>query len=378
MSGLFSNPKNTRTTIAPELVRGVPHWRVRFFDVEAQRVRRRFFASVAEAEKFAGKLAKQNRDADGAWALLADAERALLMAVWRQAQLRGVDLMAAVVGAKVEANAPAGTALGAVIDELIVAKRNGGRARGYVNELENFYRRFSAGREGRAFASVDLAMVEGFLNGYQLASRSTVRARLATLFNFGVRRGYRPDNPCARLESVTVAAKVPRVFSASELATAMAWMRAECPRLLPWFALSTFCGLRPEEAAQTAAADVNFKEGWVKVEAQTTKVRMRRVVYPRREAMRFLAAAVKMFPVISLSLKSRQRGIRRLRAALGWARWPQDVTRHTAASLWLAVEPDVAKVAAMLGNSPGVLLKHYKAVMTKAEANKMWKLINHG
>jgi len=375
---LFFMSNATRVTIAPELVRGVPHWRVRFYDVVTQRVRRRFFSSVAAAEKFAGVLQRQDRDAEGVWARLLPAERSLLIAVWREAQLRGVDLLAAVVhGAPVKT---AGPTLGVVIGELIVSKREAGRNRLYLARLENLLNRFAAGREAKPIAAVEVAVVEEFMRPMALRYRATVRARLSTLFNFAVRRRYRPDNPLAQLEPVKLVAPLPRVFTLSELKLALAWVKSPAGQALgPWLVLSTFCGLRPDEAASVGREQINFKEGWIKVEAATSKVRQRRVVYPRPEAMRLLAAVVRPVPnEIRLPASTRRRVLRRLREHLGWAAWPKDVTRHTAASLWLAVEPDVAKVAAMLGNSPGVLLKHYKAVMTKAEAVRMWKLINHG
>jgi hypothetical protein len=56
-------------------------------------------------------------------------------------------------------------------------------------------------------------------------------------------------------------------------------------------------------------------------------------------------------------------------------RWPQDVLRHTAASNLLAHHQDVGKVAAFLGNSAGILLTHYKALVEKEDAEKFMKLM---
>jgi hypothetical protein len=50
--------------------------------------------------------------------------------------------------------------------------------------------------------------------------------------------------------------------------------------------------------------------------------------------------------------------------------WKKDVLRHSAASYWLAVEPDVPRIAMELGNSPAVLFKHYREVVTDEEAKK--------
>jgi len=77
----------------------------------------------------------------------------------------------------------------------------------------------------------------------------------------------------------------PAIFTVEQTGIALDWFRKEWTRALPWFLLSTFCGLRPEEALQTTHSDIHFDEGWIKVEAQTTKVRQRRIVYPKSEAL---------------------------------------------------------------------------------------------
>jgi hypothetical protein len=120
--------------------------------------------------------------------------------------------------------------------------------------------------------------------------------------------------------------------------------------------------------------DINFDEGWIKIEAQTTKVRQRRVVYPLPMAMDWLKLAKKKKASLPLSLKQRTKDRKKLRAVLGWAEWKQDVTRHTAASMWLAHSGSVATVATALGHSESVLRKNYMALVTKSEAEKFWGL----
>jgi integrase len=157
---------------------------------------------------------------------------------------------------------------------------------------------------------------------------------------------------------------------------------------LAWFALSTLCGLRPQEAEKTVKADINFKERYVRVEAQTTKVRQRRIVYPKPEAIKFLKWAIKHGGTLPLDPQIRQRiiagvswknkdGVQRrpgLRHALGFKVWPKDITRHTAASYWLASDVSTAHVAEMLGNSEKILKSHYKALVTREQAKEFWEM----
>jgi integrase len=197
------------------------------------------------------------------------------------------------------------------------------------------------------------------------------------------------DNPCSRLEAVKVTRKPPAVFSSEQFKAAVKWLKENAPEGLPWFALSTLCGLRPEEAEKTTKADINFKEGFVKVEAQTTKVRQRRIVYPKAEALRFLKRVLK-HGGLPLSSQNRRRIIagvvwkskdgkkRRpgLRHALGFDKWPKDITRHTAASYWLASGATAGHVAEMLGNSERILKRDYKALVTRKEAVEFWEAVS--
>jgi integrase len=226
---------------------------------------------------------------------------------------------------------------------------------------------------------VTLKDVEAFMDSKKLQYRQTVRGRLSTLFNFAVRRGYRSDNPCDRLESVKVVQMPPSVFTVEQVKVAVEWLNKNARNALPWYALSTFCGLRPEESEQTTKADIHFAEGFIRVEAQTSKIRQRRVVYPRPEAMAFLKHALKR-GTLPLSggerrwmLSGRPGRSKGLRDALGFKVWPKDITRHTAASYWLASEGETVKhVAKMLGHSESVCESRYKAVKTQKEASEFW------
>ena len=71
---------------------------------------------------------------------------------------------------------------------------------------------------------------------------------------------------------------------------------------------------------------------------------------------------------------TRIRCLRRLRELLGWPIWKKDCLRHSAASYWLATDPDAGRVAMELGNSPGVLMKHYHALVKDADAKRFWEL----
>jgi len=360
-----------KITITKIPVRGVIKWQVRW--TEAGRVHRKFFDTSTGADVFSANLRGDLLTQRKRLAALAQSDVEKLLLVHDEATKRGVDLTALLTLLQSAKDAPAAHSIKAVMDEMDAAKRKAGRASDYLSSLVNICSMFCKGRERLDVGKFTLSDVEAFLDSKDIASRSTLRSRLSTLFKFAVRRGYRTDNPCDRLESITAPHKSPDVFALKEVEKCLAWLMSN-PRSLAWFVLSTFCGLRPEEAEQTTWKDINFEENWVRVEAQTTKVRQRRVVYPLPMAMKWLKLAKKKKAALPLSLKKRTKDRIKLRSVLGWEAWKQDVTRHTAASMWLAHCGSAATVATALGHSESVLRRHYMALVTKADAERFWAL----
>lgn len=303
-------------------------------------------------------------------AALPHSDQEQLFMAWKECRRRGLSILAAVTSAPVEVEP---RAIGDVIKDMLAAKRTAGRATRYLSNLKMVTERFAAGRESTPISMLGLAEVEAFLNANGIHYRSTLRARLSTLFKFAVRRGYVAANPCERLEAVTVAKASPSVMSIAEITKILKWLKKN-PRAMAWFALSAFAGLRPEEAEKTAWSEINFKEGWVRIEAQTTKVRQRRVIYPLPVAIKWLKVAKKLKSDLPLATMSKKRDLHAMRDVLGWPVWKKDVTRHTAASYWLAMTGEAAKIATALGHSEKVLRRNYMALVTKVEAAKFQAL----
>ncbi len=363
-----------KITVQKWTVRGQTRWAVH--RLEAGKRKRTFFNSKKAAEAEAGLLRSQLAAVGEAWLALPAPERQRLIQVHCEARQLGVELADLLADWK---RSPRFTGssppLETTIAELLNAKATSGRSARYAASLAIPLRQFARGRERAPIASIGVLDVEGFLNSKNIHSRQTLRARLSTLFRFAVRRGYRADNPCDRLESVKVVKTPPAILTLEQVKQCLEWLDAKRSRAFAWFVLTSFAGLRPEEAEKTSWHHINFDEGWIRVEAQTTKVRQRRVVYPHATAMAWLRHARSQGAELPLPRQARRRAIRMLRALLGFAHWPKDVTRHSAASYWLADTGSAAQVAEALGHSEDVLRKNYMALVTKVQAQEFWRLL---
>lgn len=227
--------------------------------------------------------------------------------------------------------------------------------------------------------------------GIGLAEPPTQRARRASEIPPGLHRAELPlwdllraydrrDNPCDAVEAPTPPRAAPSIFTVRQTARCLVFLRRRDPRLLAWFLLSTLCGLRPEEAEQTTwdAVQIDNREAHIRVEAQTSKVRQRRIVTPLPAAVAWLKIARDAGSELPLSSQVRRTAIRRLRDALHWEAWPKDITRHTAASYWLALDGNLVHIAEQLGHSVDQLKAHYKALVTRVDAERFWRLIPRG
>ncbi|HOC00269.1 MAG TPA: hypothetical protein PKM43_16185 [Verrucomicrobiota bacterium] len=368
---------SAKITVQKWTVRGQTKWAVH--RLEAGKRKRTFFASKKAAEAEAGLLRSQQAAVGGAWLALPASERQRLVQVHHEAKELGVDLADLLADWKRSPRFTGSSpALESAIAELLTAKSASGRSARYAESLSIPLRQFARGRERMPIAGIGVRDVEGFLDSKSIHSRQTLRARLSTLFRFAVRRGYRADNPCDRLESVKVIKSAPAILTVEQTKKCLDWLDAERWRVLGWFVLTSFAGLRPEEAEKTSWHHINFDENWIRVEAQTTKVRQRRVVYPHPTAMAWLGHAKMRGAELPLHRQARRRAIRMLRTLLGFAHWPKDVTRHTAASYWLADTGSATQVAEALGHSEDVLRKNYMALVTQAQAQEFWNLLPPG
>jgi integrase len=345
--------------------------------------KRSYYHSRKEAEGAVEVLKGQQAVAGDVWLTLPADQRQKLMQAFVEAKERGQDLLELVAKAKhdpapvVKSVCPS---IADVLKDMEVAKRNAGRAGGYLDSLRQIVGRFAKGREDLPLDQFTTKDVETFLNAANLDSRSTLKTRLSTFFKYAIRYEHITVNPCGKLEKIKVTKKPPAIFSIKEVEACLEWLKVN-PRAFGWFALSTFAGMRPEEAQKTTWKDINFKEGWIRVEAQTTKVRQRRVVYPLPAAVAWLKQAKKLGAELPLTTKQLKNERVALRAVLEWPDWKKDVTRHTGATFWLRQSSDAKTVAMNLGHTEGKLKADYNAVafpdgstVTKIEAAKFWAL----
>jgi len=255
------------------------------------------------------------------------------------------------------------------IGKLLAAKKTANLRSNYVDSLKFYNTKFAKGREQTPLNQFTFKDVEAWLAQFENANaRQTWLNRISTLFSFAVRRGWIAANPCDRIDRVRVDHNPPAILTPKQAGALLALV----PTLSrPYLILTLFAGIRPEEVMRLDWSAINLETKTVRVEGKT---RQRRIVPLEPNAAALLAGCPLRRGSVTPSLATLRRFKRRARAALGLAKFPQDLFRHTAASYLLALHGDAGKVATMLGNSSSVLLRHYHEPVSQADCALFWAL----
>jgi hypothetical protein len=354
-------------------VRNDIQWQVRF--PEAGRVCRKFFPSEAQANAFA---ADQRGDAltnRQKLLLLPSQDLALLGVIYDEAQKRNLSLSRVLAMLETTQAGPVrGMAIQTVLAELVKELRSVHRDEKYVKNFEQIIKKFYRGQETKDIARFTVEDIMAFFAGKTAGYKKSLRTRLASLFGYAVRKKYRLDNPCAQLPVIHLKKMPPAVLSLTEAKTCLEWFLKN-PKGLAWFVLSAFAGLRPQdESCFTGWDKINFEAACIVVEAEVCKTHKRRVVYPEPMVFAWLKRAKELEAQLPLSLEELSTIQRKLRVVLGWPEWKQDVTRHSAASYWLAKTNDVKKVSRSCGHSVAVLESDYDARVFEADGKAYFDL----
>jgi integrase len=365
-----------RITVRETLANGKPGWVVDYRNGPTRQ--RRFAPTKKAADRIATELRGEVAEAGRVWSSLSAVDRAEVIGVWHEAQGAGVRLRQVWEDWKAGRTGGGGggkRTLKQAVNEVVAAKSAAGRRIRYVRELETFLWRFVKGKEAADCAEVSPADIEAWLARRPLAAstKAAELGRLSALFSFCVRRKYRPDNPVEAVDKPTVEVKPARILTVEE-ATAILGHVPSAGRA--WFILALFAGIRPEELDRIGWDAVDLGAGVVRIDAEVSKVRQRRLVHLRLGVAEALKQTKERGAALPLTSITRRRMLRKVRDAMGWAAWPQDVLRHTATSYWLAVEPDAARLALELGNSPAMIFRHYRELVRREEAERFWGLVN--
>ena len=149
-------------------------------------------------------------------------------------------------------------------------------------------------------------------------------------------------------------------------------MRYQGGKLVKFFVLSYFAGIRPEGELEKLAKRekelINLKTRCITIPANMSKTKADRQITISDNLFRWLTA-YKDFPIIPVNFKTTHWKVRT------HFELKRDETRHSFISYHVAVHRSVGDVALQAGNSESMVRKHYLRLHTREEGDEFFRII---
>ena len=267
------------------------------------------------------------------------------------------------------ANLPKKT-IAVVVAELIKSKTDAGKSDIYIKDLQGRLNHFANAFQV-PIGSVTGAEIEEYLRALGRSGRTqnNYRRIIGTLLKFATRRGYLPKDH-SEMDAVEKADDDSgdiEIFTPAELRKLFAAAR---PEMFVYLAIAAFAGLRAAELQRLDWSEVNLAGRFIEMKASKAKTASRRLAPITDNLAAWLAPyAQSSGPVAPFANMSKQL-TERLAPRVGLT-WKHNGLRHSFISYRLADIKDIGQVALEAGNSPQMIFKHYRQLVTEPHA-KEW------
>jgi len=272
-----------------------------------------------------------------------------------------------------------------VSDEFITSRRNMGVRPRTLVQYESYLRSINEEFGDSPIADLEREKIEDWLaeSDWSPRTRKNYLVTLSTILNFAQDREYCPANPASRIERPILDDKPPGILT---VAQAIALLDAAHkgvgkklkpkPQMVPGIAIGLFAGLRRSEICALDWTEVNVRERYIEVKAAKSKTRQRRLVSISDNLAEWLKVSRGKKGRVAPSANQDVFGehLKEIAQASGIKEWPHNALRHSFGSYFFSKSKDENRTAAEMGNSPAVVFKHYRALVTKEDQERFWAI----
>lgn len=340
---------------------------------EAGKRRRLFFATKLEAQTFCDfqKVRRGNRDIAGLTQLnvvqLAQASEAFeKLSPYKVSLLEVVEDWISRLDAS-----SASKSFEACMDEFL---QWGQRSPSYVKSIRQTRNRLTY-LHGKLLNAITPADLTRALDPMTPSVRNFTIRILGGLFNYAIKRDYCSTNPCKKLDIIQREAVEIQIYSPAQVAAILASAERIQPELVPFLAVSFFCGIRRSEALRLEWSHVDLIENFVKLPASITKTKQGRHIEISANCVEWLSPFSrqegKVAPFTEEVLRKKCAAVNRAAKVAVI----KHGARHCFASYWLAKHGDINALCRSLGHDdPETTFKHYAKAATKRDAEIFWAI----
>ena len=210
-------------------------------------------------------------------------------------------------------------------------------------------------------------------------THATARKRLVALWRWARKQGFLPDaaeTEAEKIDPMPTNAQPIGILSVEAFTKVLATVREKRPDLLAVTVLAGFAGLRRTELHAQSWDDVQLERGLLRVTAAKRNTVSYRLVHLAPAAVAWLRLCPH-FEADDGKLVSPSWGIDRVHTLAREADipTPDNAFRHSFISYRCASSGNVAETSQEAGNSPGVVHKHYRELVAKADGEAWFKVM---
>ncbi|MGC1481867.1 MAG: site-specific integrase [Chthoniobacterales bacterium] len=207
---------------------------------------------------------------------------------------------------------------------------------------------------------------------FSSATRNNYIRDLKILFNFAAREKRLALNPLAEISREEVPGDEVSVLSIRDIARVLV-AASHIPEMKTATALKFFAGLRTSEVQRLDWSEV--KSDTIIVAAKKAKTRSRRPVSISRNLSLWLAEDARRTEAPAPTGADWRRHFALLKWLSGIDPWPRNCQRHGYGSYHLALHKNENLTAMEMGNTPDIVVRHYRAVIdSPKDVETFWNL----
>lgn len=379
------------------------HTHIVYYPADGKRVFK-WFNNRTEALDFAKGKSAEAGEVGGTFGSISETERAAL-AAWRQfvtdAETSPPDLLTVIQDFRREWLATRGSVtLSAAVDSYLASQEANEASDRHQQSLKSRLGRLTASMGAESVAAVTTAKFRKWLDGLTATradkegakltqvTRTNLSRTVRSFFEYAIENGLADKNPVpkpkrSKSRAVKIAAgKAPAVLLPPDVARFMAALQVTAPKLVPFWSLKFFAGVRDAEAARLDWSAINLTAGEIHIPAGVSKTGEPRTVTILPNLAEWLRPFACQSGQVATNEKARKVGFKRTIAKLNESDakpfvFPSNSARHSFGTFHLYAFEDAGKTALQLGHkgNPAMLHEHYKNHSAAAHAQAFWQIL---
>lgn len=262
-----------------------------------------------------------------------------------------------------------------VVDEMMAAKRMANLSKVHLKDLECRLNRFANAFQMN-ISGVSGSLIQTWIDAMSGSGRTKLNYLrvIAALLKFAIKRKYLPKDAVEEIEAVQQAKEDNgeiEIFTPEEMNEILTAAR---PEMVPWLGIRGFAGLRSAEIQRLDWSEVNLTERHIEIKASKSKTAARRLVPITDNLASWLAPYAQRSGKLAAEVS-------RLREERGQPckfEWRHNALRYSFISYRVADIQNVAQVALEAGNSPQMVFKNYRQLVTPASAKSWFAIVPLG